>query len=343
MPRVDGYHTLDNPQYSSLPVPGSGNGTAYDNADFDEALCLGHGNATHKPNSDNPVFDPDTFWSMHPGGCNFLFGDGSVHFLKTGIDPGTYQYLMTRAGGEIISARFLLIARRCRAPPAGGRWPFALFFAPIQTEDLSDARADRFGSVALLAGVRRLQQGEIDRRVDRGSEVGHRDRGGYRGAHLAAGKGDAEKVVPALIEALRHKGNDVRRSSAIKLGGFGEQAKDAIPALQKAAEHDGDARVREAAGIALSRIDPERFPPYSPVPPLIEALKDRTSENAATPPSNLAGFANTPRRPFRSLQKATRDSDARVREAAGIALLRIDPEQFPYTPKGRSAGASKKH
>ncbi len=82
----------------------TGNGTAYDNADFDEALCLAHGNATHKPNSDNPVFDPDTFWSMHPGGCNFLFGDGSVHFLKVSINPGAYQYFMTRAGGEIISA-----------------------------------------------------------------------------------------------------------------------------------------------------------------------------------------------------------------------------------------------
>ena len=80
---------------------------------------------------------------------------------------------------------------------------------------------------------------------------------------LPRGKGDAAKVVPALIEALTHKGSDVRRSSAIKLGVFGEQAKDAIPALQKAEEHDGDARVREAAGIALSRIDPERFP-YTP-------------------------------------------------------------------------------
>ena len=76
-------------------------------------------------------------------------------------------------------------------------------------------------------------------------------------------QGEAEKVVPALIEALRHRGNDVRRSAAIKLGRFREQAKDAIPALQKAEQHDGDARVREAAGIALSRIDPERFPPYT--------------------------------------------------------------------------------
>jgi prepilin-type N-terminal cleavage/methylation domain-containing protein/prepilin-type processing-associated H-X9-DG protein len=77
------------------------NGSAYDNADFDEALCLAHGNYTHKPNSDNPIFDPDTFWSMHIGGANFLFGDGSVHFLTSGIDPTTYQYLMTIAGGDL--------------------------------------------------------------------------------------------------------------------------------------------------------------------------------------------------------------------------------------------------
>ena len=80
---------------------------------------------------------------------------------------------------------------------------------------------------------------------------------------LPGGTGDAEKVVPALIEGLRHSAQEVRRSAAVKLGAFGEQAKDAIPALQKAEEVDGDARVREAAGIALSRIDPERFP-YKP-------------------------------------------------------------------------------
>ena len=81
--------------------------------------------------------------------------------------------------------------------------------------------------------------------------------------NLPRGKDDAEKVVPALIEGLTHTGNDVRRSSALKLGEFKELAKDAIPALQKAEQDDGDARVREAAGIVLSRIDPERFP-YTP-------------------------------------------------------------------------------
>jgi HEAT repeat protein len=80
---------------------------------------------------------------------------------------------------------------------------------------------------------------------------------------LPRGRGEAAKVVPALIEALSHKSQDVRRSSALKLGQFGELAKDAIPALQKAEQGDADARVREAAGIALSRIDPKQFP-YSP-------------------------------------------------------------------------------
>jgi HEAT repeat protein len=70
-------------------------------------------------------------------------------------------------------------------------------------------------------------------------------------------KGDAAQIVPALIEALKDKDGDVRRSAAIGLGSFGEQARDAIPALE-AAKSDRDARVREAAGNALSRIDPSK-------------------------------------------------------------------------------------
>jgi len=80
-------------------------------------------------------------------------------------------------------------------------------------------------------------------------------------------KGDAAKIVPALIEALKDKESDIRWSAAIGLGSFGEQAKEAIPALLYAAHHDRDARVREAARKALSRIDPNVAPKAAPAKP----------------------------------------------------------------------------
>jgi prepilin-type N-terminal cleavage/methylation domain-containing protein/prepilin-type processing-associated H-X9-DG protein len=42
--------------------------------------------------------------SNHPGGANFLFADGSVHFLKSSINFQTYWALGTRANGEVISS-----------------------------------------------------------------------------------------------------------------------------------------------------------------------------------------------------------------------------------------------
>jgi prepilin-type processing-associated H-X9-DG protein len=42
--------------------------------------------------------------SNHPGGANFLFADGSVHFLKSSIAIKTYWALGTKANGEVISS-----------------------------------------------------------------------------------------------------------------------------------------------------------------------------------------------------------------------------------------------
>jgi HEAT repeat protein len=72
-------------------------------------------------------------------------------------------------------------------------------------------------------------------------------------------EGEADRVVPALVEALKDKEPDVRWSAAIKLGTFGDRAREALPALE-AVLNDHDARVREAAGKAMSRIDPAKYP-----------------------------------------------------------------------------------
>ncbi len=45
-----------------------------------------------------------SYGSAHPGGANFLMGDGSVRFIKQTIAQATYTGLGTRAGGEVVSA-----------------------------------------------------------------------------------------------------------------------------------------------------------------------------------------------------------------------------------------------
>jgi prepilin-type N-terminal cleavage/methylation domain-containing protein len=42
------------------------------------------------------------FWSHHPGGAQFLLGDGGVHFLSYNIDHQTLNDMATRAGEEVV-------------------------------------------------------------------------------------------------------------------------------------------------------------------------------------------------------------------------------------------------
>jgi len=43
-------------------------------------------------------------YSFHRAGANILFADGSVHFLQAKMQVRVYARLLTRAGGEVVSA-----------------------------------------------------------------------------------------------------------------------------------------------------------------------------------------------------------------------------------------------
>jgi prepilin-type N-terminal cleavage/methylation domain-containing protein/prepilin-type processing-associated H-X9-DG protein len=52
----------------------------------------------------NPLDHVEDTNSRHPGGVNFLYGDGSVRFLRQSIDPATWVAIGTRAGGEVVTS-----------------------------------------------------------------------------------------------------------------------------------------------------------------------------------------------------------------------------------------------
>jgi prepilin-type N-terminal cleavage/methylation domain-containing protein/prepilin-type processing-associated H-X9-DG protein len=56
------------------------------------------------PGDLNNPCDQFHFWSLHTAGANFLFADGSVHFLPYGTNNTVMQALGTRAGGEVVGS-----------------------------------------------------------------------------------------------------------------------------------------------------------------------------------------------------------------------------------------------
>jgi len=67
------------------------------NAGFGACTWRGSGNF-----GDQGIFG--TAQSNHPGGCNVLFADGGVRFIKDTIQQATWYALGTRANGDMVSA-----------------------------------------------------------------------------------------------------------------------------------------------------------------------------------------------------------------------------------------------
>ena len=96
---INGVGGLTRPQGLALAYPKiNAAAMAPDYPSTTAALSPGIWN--NDPNSLN--FGQFGFRSRHPGGANFLFGDGSVKFLKQTINPLTYIALGTRNYGEVI-------------------------------------------------------------------------------------------------------------------------------------------------------------------------------------------------------------------------------------------------
>jgi prepilin-type N-terminal cleavage/methylation domain-containing protein/prepilin-type processing-associated H-X9-DG protein len=66
--------------------------------------CLGQWQNTTAPTNCRYSAAAKGFVSLHPGGSNIGFGDGSVRFLKNSISLVTYCAIGSRAGGEVVSS-----------------------------------------------------------------------------------------------------------------------------------------------------------------------------------------------------------------------------------------------
>ena len=83
-------------------VPDGSDGIGTGPPESAASLILGHSGDGYSPGARRSHVNQ--FYSHHPGGVHFLFGDGHVSFLANSLDYRTYQSLTTRAGGETVSS-----------------------------------------------------------------------------------------------------------------------------------------------------------------------------------------------------------------------------------------------
>jgi prepilin-type N-terminal cleavage/methylation domain-containing protein/prepilin-type processing-associated H-X9-DG protein len=95
--------------FSPFGYSGAGDGdTVLGSKDVSMALAVGDlatnvGLVPQRQPNDTAELDAAHFWSFHIGGANFLYCDGSVHFLPYSAN-NVFPYLCTRASGEVFTS-----------------------------------------------------------------------------------------------------------------------------------------------------------------------------------------------------------------------------------------------
>ncbi|MEM2908722.1 MAG: HEAT repeat domain-containing protein, partial [Candidatus Bilamarchaeaceae archaeon] len=176
-----------------------------------------------------------------------------------------------------------------------------------QLKDKEGKVRERAAKALGKIGVNEEQLKEITRMFEEGKTWEERN-----GAAIALGKiGDA-RAVPALIDALKDKNEDVRYGAAWALGEIAEKGGDcsaAVPALIDALK-DEKRDVREGAAEALGKIGFDKIPIESKVLALL--ILKKTDEVVAV------GKPGVP-----ALIDALKDKGWNVREGAAWALGEI--------------------
>jgi prepilin-type N-terminal cleavage/methylation domain-containing protein/prepilin-type processing-associated H-X9-DG protein len=83
------------------------NGTTPDGVSSPGSCPMNCANGTDAPAYPDPYFGvhgTGDIYSFHTGGANFLFSDGSVHFVNQAIDIRILADLVTSAAGEVVDA-----------------------------------------------------------------------------------------------------------------------------------------------------------------------------------------------------------------------------------------------
>jgi HEAT repeat protein len=120
----------------------------------------------------------------------------------------------------------------------------------------------------------------------------------------------------------------------VACSGCGKEKSTAALVQDLSSGQEGD-RVKAARLLQLREGDAAQV-----VPALIKALRDKEVDVRWSAAIGLGYFGEEAKDAIPALKDAEHDRDPRVREAAGVALSRIDPNQFS-PPNPRRPGARK--